>query len=230
VEGIEVCPDCKVPLVDSLSEGSSGSEEEVDEALIDEENEETEDENLEDIEQVLLSYSDEAPNEEMIEELKERARLIAETKSYKPKSDTMSENRSAAFALLSVGIAGALVLVLNALKIIRLPLDGFSMTTVYLIMGGLFLVFIITGIRSAIKVKKLAGAVKDEAELKDKILDFIEINKDKYRVSSELEKEEAFLEKCSLAVKDIESEFEDLEPGFAYYVVDRFAGDLLYEN
>ena len=223
VEGIENCPDCNVPLVDSLEE----SEEETEFSEIENLDE---DEIVEEVEKNLIPGLDEMPSMEEIEERLEQQKKLTELISYKSKADLISENRSGAFALLSVGIVGGAVLILNALKVIKLPIYGFSLISLNVIMGAFFGAFVLFGIISCLKIKKLKPAAAHEAELIPKIQAFVEERIPDYKVDEELSTEEAYLVKCDMAVKDVEENFPDLEPGFAYYVVDKYVGDSLNED
>ncbi|MBP5151876.1 MAG: hypothetical protein ILP13_03045 [Lachnospiraceae bacterium] len=216
VEGSTECPDCKVKLVDSLEEAED----------IHEEIEEMEDA----IEENFQPLMEEAPDEETMKAIYELRKALEEMPNYKAKSDMMAEHRSAAFALLLCGILGACALLLNAFGIIKLPVSGFSLTMVYVVMGLLFFIFLVCGVRSLFRCRELKPLVEKESELKEKILAFVNERKDTYKTSEDSSPEEAYLEKCKTAVVDVEAEFPDLEPGFAYYVVDRFAGDLSDED
>ena len=216
VEGSTECPDCKVKLVDSLEEAED----------IHEEIEEMEDA----IEENFQPLMEEAPDEETMKAIYELRKALEEMPNYKAKSDMMAEHRSAAVALLVCGILGACALLLNAFGIIKLPVSGFSLTMVYVVMGLLFFIFLVCGVRSLFRCRELKPLVEKESELKEKILAFVNERKDTYKTSEDSSPEEAYLEKCKTAVADVEAEFPDLEPGFAYYVVDRFAGDLSDED
>ncbi|MCR4727800.1 MAG: hypothetical protein K5796_04030 [Lachnospiraceae bacterium] len=223
VEGIENCPDCKVPLVDTLEESDAETEfKEIEE--LDEE------ELVEEVEKDLVPGLDEMPSMDEIEERLEQQKKLMDLVNYKSKAELISENRSGAFALLSVGIIGGAVLLLNAFKVIKLPISGFSLISLNVIMGGFFGVFVLCGILSCLKIKKLKVAAELEEELIPKVRAFVEERISKYKTEEAISPEEAYLIKCDMAVKDIEENFPDLEPGFAYYVVDKYVGDSLNED
>ncbi len=222
VDGITECPDCKIPLKISLEEEpefmqaiDSPLEEELEEA----------------VEENYIPMTGEVPYEDEIKEMVERRRLIDEMPVYKSVADSVANNRSGAAALIACGMIGGAALILNAFGLIHLPVSGFSLVLVYVVMGCLFFAFFVSGWLSLYKVIKLTPQMDKERENIDKVLEFIKANKDKYKAETDgLESEEAYLKKCDLAVKDAENEFPDLEPGFAYYVVDRMAGDILDED
>ena len=232
VAGIKICPDCKVELKPSLVEKPDflkSLDEDI--TALDESGEEL----TEDVEEAIENgqidpLAGPIPNEEMIKAILERRRMIEEIPVYTAKSTSLANNRSGASALLLCGVIGCTALVLNLCGVIKLPIGGSSMVMTSIIMGTLFLAFLISGILCLLKVVKLSPEVEKEKELSDRILQYIKENRGKYRTDPGLSPEEAYLEKSAAAVKDIEAEFPDLEPGFAYYVVDELAGDLLDED
>lgn len=223
VDGVTICPDCKSVLVDSLSEESNQDNSSYDEDMYNEEV----------MSGIPVSAADFDP-----EELKAQVELINRIKEvkaqalYKPKTDRYEDNKSGAFVLLACGIIGAAVLILNALGVFKLPMTGFSLTLVYVVMGCLFFVFIVMGIRSSVLLKSLALEVDEEKENIEKLLSFIKAKKEEgvYKKPSIENYETDYLELSEKVVSDLSIEFPDMEPGFAFYVVDRFAGDIIDED
>lgn len=223
VEGVTVCPDCKSALVDNLNEDSVTEENLADDKLIhyDFYNKSDEDDNE------AAAAEAEIARLEMIE----RMRGIMDNPPYKSKEDALSENKSGAFVLIVFGIIGVGILLLNALGIISLPFYGYSLNLVYIVMGTLFAVFFISGIRSLLKIKKLKPEVVKEKEDIDKVVSFIreKCNNGAYRLDKD-NYEESYLQISNTAVKDVEEAFPDLEKGFAFYIVDRFGSDIFDED
>lgn len=218
VKGISVCPDCKSTLVESLDEVS-----EQDFA-------ETELTNGYDAE---AFYSDDESQEAMEAQLEmmEAMKKIMDNPPYKSKEEALEGNKSGALVLIAFGLLGIAVLVLNAVGIIHLPMNGFSLTLVNVVMGFLFFIFLVSGINAKMKIRKLKPEVEKEKEDIEKILSFIrerkqngeyEIDKDNYEIS--------YLEVSERVVKDVEAEYPDFVKGFAFYVVDRFGSDILDED
>lgn len=218
VEGIKICPDCKSVLVDSLDD-SEDIFSELDETAI--------------MEEIVAPYIDELPDEETRIEMMERIKRAASIPKYSSLADSYDENKSGAYVLFVCGALGIILVVMFICNIIHLPLNGFSATLTKIVMGLLFLVFLISGIRSLIKMKDLKPQVVKEKEKIDEIVEFIKAKKasGEYSLDPESEDyEEKYLLLCEKAVSDIDASFEDLEPGFSFFVVDRFAGDILDEN
>ncbi|MBO4678361.1 MAG: hypothetical protein J5626_01680, partial [Lachnospiraceae bacterium] len=100
-------------------------------------------------------------------------------------------------------------------------------------MGALFLIFLLSGILSAVKSSKLKPEAEAEKELIDKMVAYVRERKQAgaYPVSKQGDNFETdYIKLTDTVVSDVEENFKDLEPGFAYYVVDRFASDILDED
>jgi len=81
-------------------------------------------------------------------------------------------------------------------------------------------------------MKSLKPEVAKEKDNIETVLNYIKNQKmaGEYSISSDEVYEEAYLKISEKAVADIKNEFPDLEPGFAFYVVDRYGSDLIDEN
>lgn len=152
--GVTYCADCKVELVDELPE-----EDEFEEALAAEE------------------ISDYIPEDDDTED-------TSINRTYKNKKDKAEDFKSSAYTLLIVGVVGMVALVLLELGIIpsRLAAPGKYLT--YLVMGGLFIVFIVMGFNSLKSSKKYASEAADEDERTARIMDWAKENITKERVVS----------------------------------------------
>ncbi len=219
VKGCTVCPDCKCDLVEALEEES------VPKSI--------QEFSKEDIESIVNPYLDEIPSEEEQLEMLERIKKIKEAPVYKSKEERFTEYKSGAGVLLACGFIGALVLILGAVGVLNFPLSGFFAILMYTVMGLLFFVFLVCGKNSITKANALKPLVLKEKEAIQKILEFIENKKalGEYSLNKESEDYETlYLNLSETVVNDVNEAFPDLEPGFSFYVVDRFAGDILDEN
>ena len=219
VEGIKICPDCNAELVDSLDdiENAADVEEQISEAAYQE---------------MAQIYGEDMPTEEEREEIMNRIKTAMKTPGYKSKEEEYINNRSGAGVLVVCGIMGIAVLLCNALGVFSLPVSGLSLTLCYIVMGCLFFVFLVSGIRSIIKAKILKPEVAEEKAKIDEILEYIKSQKEAgaYKVTDGEISESDYLVINETVVNDVNEHFEGLEEGFAFYVVDRFAADLLYED
>ena len=226
VEGIKTCPDCNVDLVDVLKEEQEEVLPGVSEEYAEEVGVALEEEMPEDITNI-------SPEEmEAIMLRAEQLKNFEENPTYKSKKEKLQNHQSAYGVLIISGILGLVVILLDIFKVITLPLSGSSRTLTFIVLGVLFCVFLVTGFLSLFSVKKLKPEVEKEEKLIEEIVDFIKANKlgGSYKKPSPDNYEADYLELNNKVVSDVKETFPDLEPGFAYYVVDRFAGDILDED
>lgn len=226
VEGIKVCPDCNVELVEKLNEEEVSFDPELANNLSDEVAEALEEEMPQDIEKLT-------PEEmEAIMLRAEQLKNFEENPVYKSKKDKLLNNKSAYGVLIVSGFLGLAVIILDIFGVITLPLAGSSRTLTFIVLGVLFFVFLLTGFISFRSVKRLKPEVEKEEKLINDIVEFIKQNKlnGNYKKPNPENYESEYLELNNKVVSDVKDAFPDLEPGFAYYVVDRFAGDILDED
>lgn len=239
VAGIKVCPDCKEALVDELSEET--------EVTVDKDyynNQESFDETLqaesgidknEVMKEIFATLKAKGMSDEEITAMLEsiQNQKNSASKTYKPVSDKLEEHKSGSVVLTICGIVGILVLVLNALKVISLPVSGFQFYLVNVVMGFLFLVFLFSGIKSFVTVKKLRPMVAKEQLDIEEILKFVKGKKAEgvFDVKSDdFSMEELSLVYTNIAVREIEKNYSELPVGFAYYVVDKFYSEIFEEE
>ena len=82
-------------------------------------------------------------------------------------SDKYKDITSSALTMLIVGIAGILFMILVLTDIIPLPLNSSTAWLFDSVMGGIFIIFVISGIVSFMHAKQ----VKIDAEEEDKLID-----------------------------------------------------------
>lgn len=239
VPGIKVCPDCKEALVDSLDEISDETEniEELSDIYAEEASEEPdgfEEElaNNETLKSIVETLRSKGLSDDDIKNVIQSAQMRAMSSKggrYDCIKDKAEENKSATGILLVCGIAGVIVMLLNAFGVIHLPLSGFSFVLTYIVMGILFAIFIFSGIKSHLTYKRLLPEVKREEERIKKVIDFLKNEYDEGRFNipgAGFSMEEESLIIYNTAIKDVESAFDNLKPGFAAFVLDNYYSDI----
>ena len=171
-DGYTLCADCGAELVDFLSDDVK----EDDIAPSDESSEEviSENELSETIDNIKLQLG--TLSAEELQELVDKETKAASVKPYVKASDRAENYRSSAFALLFVGIIGVIFLILSYLKIIPLNLAPNISVIFYVVMGLLFVVFIVIGVKSLSSAKAIADTAEDEDALTDRIYTFFKEN------------------------------------------------------
>lgn len=247
VEGKTICPDCNTELVATLEEANEieNLEDELNDivnASLDDEDSydpSTEFGNRESsntikssdaIDMIVNVLKAKGVPEEEIQGIIESAIRRAEIpdSTYKCIKDRYEENRSSAAVLIGCGIIGVVVLLLNALKIINLPFHGSSFWIVTIVLGLFFLIFVFSGIRSVMVAKKLQPELAVEEDKITMAVNYLKELYDTGRFSmyDDLPMEEKSLVISNMAVSSLEGHFDDLAPGFAYYVTDRFYSEI----
>lgn len=256
-EGIKECHECKVPLVDDLSQAPVtviyGEQDKLEEILqfcennglktgfirhIEEEHALHLFFNREELEDATKCVKVYMAEKEM-ERLAERADIPMEENvknSYVDKREKAAEYKSSAFVLIIVGVAGLAALVLIYLDI----LPGFnSLKNNYLfigVMGLLFLIFLITGIMSYAKVKEiLAQALKDE-DIFSKAGKFMDEMLTKEAVdravgkSGDVSEEEIYFKRAEYMGNVLKDEFPDMEEALCEKLIEERYYELYESN
>lgn len=218
VAGKTICPDCNAELVDSLDDTVEQVPDELSYAAI------------------MGKPLDELETDDSIDSIRlalaENMRQAVEAEKYQCIEDSYIENRSGAGVLIFCGLLGLTALLLNYLGVFNIPMRGFSLVLTYVVMGCLFFVFLISGIRSAIKAKTLKPLVEKEKNDIEKAVQFLKTSLDSYEYKNLKEEgsEVAYLNIYDKAAKDLKLFLTDAPEGFSSYVCDKYLGDLLDEN
>lgn len=165
-DGIKVCADCKVDLVDSIETVT-----------------ETEEENL-----TIVEINDDIESAD--EEVTSNVSIIKKAGVYQDSAQLSKENKSSAYILLTLGILGVIALVLIFFDVIPLYSGMTSKIITSVVMGTLFVVFIIMGIASMKNAKKLDEMAVSESNLSKEIMNFCEQNLSSESIDNDLQDEE----------------------------------------
>ena len=199
-EGIKEFSDCKIPLIDYYPE--EDYKEETDTPYYSEE-------------QVTL-YEEETFHEED-DEVQVQAEPIH---TYQDKKSKAEDFKSSAYTLLIVGILGIAALLLIELHIIPIYLVAPGKYITYGVMGALFLIFIVVGIRSFASAKKYAEEAIEEDDLTNQINRWCKDNLtkqmiiDKAAIQTELPEEMKYFKYFDTLKKMITEQFGALDASY----------------
>lgn len=211
-EGITVCADCKVELVDSLEEAEAVQETEV-------QAEETEapEEMFADEEEVTGEEAEEA----------EAPVSREHTSLYVSSAARAEDNKSSAYTLLIIGSIGLVLVVLMIMGVIPFFSNSTTKVLTYVVMGSLFGIFIIMGIVSFRNAAKFARKAAFEEELSGEMQKWAKEHLTKEKIDAMLAPEELELpaellyfkraEKCRQC---LESQYMYLEEGFLEHFIE----------
>lgn len=211
-EGIEKCSDCKIPLVSYYPMGEYHEEEESE--YITDEN-------------VLMEYAEELSQSDQIMQAKGTS-----VRAFQAKKTKAEDYKSSGYILIAVGLIGLLAIVLMELHIFPIYLAAPSKYISYGVMGGLFLIFIISGIHSFISAKKYAAEAKAEDDLAENIRSWTKDNITKQviveraNLSDKMPDEMKYFKYMAILKTMITDEFGDLEASFLDSLSEEFYSEL----
>ncbi len=153
-EGVLKCAECKVELVPSLEK----VEDSVDETL------------FADAVEDMMSAIDEEKEEN--QETETPRPIWRGTKVYQNSAQLSDENKYSAYLLITLGILGIIALVLIFFDVIPLYSGLVSKIITGVVMGTLFVVFIVMGIVSMKNAKKFNQIAENENQLLSEITEY----------------------------------------------------------
>lgn len=209
-EGISVCADCKVELVDSLEEVKEAQAEEV-------QAEETEAPEEMSVEEEAVATEE----EEEAQAPRERTSL------YVSSAARAEDNKSSAYTLLIIGSIGLVLVILMIMGVIPFFSNSTTKVLTYVVMGALFGIFIIMGIVSFRNAAKFARKAAFEEELSGEMHKWAKEQLTKEKIDAMLAPEDLNLpeellyfkraEKCRQC---LESQYMNLEEGFLEHFIE----------
>lgn len=140
-------------------------------------------------------------------------------------SNVRAENyKSGAGVLIGVGAIGVVALILINLGVIPLSFPGSTILMINVVMGALFLIFLIVGVSSFISYKKLIKQAGEEESLEDKIYEWSDKILNKNLLDSEVNEndtdEEKFFARTEALRKQLVEAFPELDEGFKEHIIE----------
>ena len=231
-EGIEKCADCKVNLVETL-ENVAVSDEDKQQML-------TEEEAMAVAKEILGKDVTEDKNIHFIDREAEitAVRVAKKAGIYRKSSELSSENKASAYILLSISILGIIVLVLVCMDISPIYHGTVSKITSSIVLGTLFVVFIVMGIFSLKSAKILSKKAAEEGDLSKEIKNYIKDNFSAESIDDVLSKEEDW-DECSEEINyfkrveyiksRINNQFMNLEEDYVDFICDEIYTEFFEE-
>lgn len=164
-------------------------------------------------------------SEQNIKQEEKNVPLMEMNDIYEKPQERATEYKSGAAALLVIGVAGAIALLLADFGIINFPMFGSGKVLINVVMGGMFLAFIILGISSAKTYRKLLKEGESDNALENEIVEWIHLNltADIIKESDVAgEQEEVLYFNRIKIIKDgICNNFPDTDAAFVDYVAEK---------
>ncbi|MBR3807705.1 MAG: hypothetical protein IKJ15_04965 [Lachnospiraceae bacterium] len=214
-EGIKKCADCDTLLVDSLEEKITlFAEEPVDE----------------EIKKIVPKDVLENKNINFLDRDSDVAavQVIKKAGVYRDSKELFLENKSSAYMLLTVGIIGIIVLALICTDVIKIYFSLTSKIISGVVMGSLFVTFIVMGIATLKNAKKYGEKAKAEGDLTTNILDYCADNLTPMTVDrackdeewDELSEEMKYFKRIDYIKDFITGHFMNLEEDYVSFLAD----------
>lgn len=162
IAGITRCADCGVELVESLPQKKNFTMENI--------SQETADFNEKNLANDFVKQNDN-PNDQRPEILFNEPEEIV-SRTYVSKRDKKDDISSTAYTFTIVGAIGVILLLLCLFGIIPIGISGYMKIMGSIVMGGMFLVFLVIGIRSFQQLKGMDEVIASEEKAFKEITDW----------------------------------------------------------
>lgn len=256
-EGYSVCADCGCKLVDEIGAemvGYFGTEEEIDNIIeyLDSEGFDftykrynSKDGQYElilqesmkaQVRDAMVKYIRSHKNaEESESDMSSQTTLIEDdeeivVKRYKKPLERAAEYKAGAQTLLFVGFVGIAFLVLMDVGVVKLNFTTDRRMLINIVMGGMFLLFVILGFASVKTYKKLLSQSKVDDELERNIVEWFNANITVEKLTAGEDKktpeEMLFFNRFKTLKSSIKSQFPDIEASFLEYMTDKLYNEL----
>lgn len=225
VEGVTVCADCGCDLVESLDD----READIRDDLLEEPEFFADCSDAGDLEGELPEDMANAVH------LGKSMRQAASEGVYEDSAKKSEEFRSGAYTLLFVGVLGLVVLVALISGVLPIRLNPSSQWMTCLVMGALFIIFIVMGVLSLQSSKKLAAKAVKEGSLKEDMKAYCKEEVDKNALDEaagvlESDPSEMRYFKRTESLKQVLSEqFPEAESGYLDNFVDEMYPEIFGE-
>lgn len=222
-EGFTTCSECKVDLVESL-ETKEDSEREK--KLVVDASSLLMDAIMEDEEFKELVLSD----DEIVNNLK--ANRVKPVKPYVLPEDRMRDYLDSTIILLGMGGIGIIVILLSMFGVINLPFGTLGLIMFYVVMGGLFVIFILCGLSSMRKYINLKSSLEYVYKKEQRIMEWSEEKlvpeffEEKLQSVSE---DEMYFERSRIISEALKEEFPNLDESYLQYLVDKLEEKIFEE-
>lgn len=214
-EGIVKCADCDTLLVDSLEEKVTlFAEEPVDE----------------EIKKIVPKDVLENKNINFLDRDSDVAAVQVNKKAgvYRDSKELFLENKSSAYMLLTVGVIGIIVLALICTDVIKIYFSLTSKIISGVVMGSLFVTFVVMGIATLKNAKKYGEKAKAEGDLTTNILDYCADNLTPMTIDrackdeewDELPEEMKYFKRIDYIKEFITGHFMNLEEDYVSFLAD----------
>lgn len=207
VSGITRCVDCDCDLVESLD--------------FDTDTEEPED--------IFVSKQ---AMEDYIEE-KESSSNAAPSHTYISKKAKKEDVKSTAYTFLLVSIAGFILLGLFYAGVLPLYVADYMKVIIGIVMGTMFLVFFVVGVRSFLEIKVLDAESSEEENLFHEVTEWFKSTHTTESIDAKIDttasNEQLYFSRYEVMEQIISEKYPDLEASFFDHIIEELYSELFSE-
>ncbi len=236
VEGFTHCADCDCDLVESLDMTEDFEYEIKNNFLSREESKKIlKQKMLIEAEENLSSddISDEDLEENVLDEIAEATKKIAPAHAYVSKSTKKEDVKSTAYTFLIVSIAGFILLGLFLAGVLPIYVASYMKVIISIVMGAMFLIFFIIGVRSFRDIKKLENEADTEKELYQEVTDWFKENYSAEKIDAQADtsvgKEQLYFSRYEVMSELITEKYDSLEDSFLDHIIEELYSDIFSE-
>ena len=205
VEGITVCADCGSELVESLTEAAGEAE-------------------------AADNFSDDSGLDEP-ETQPETERVALSRGVYKDNAQKAADCKDSGYTLTVIGGIGLLAVILSAAGVLPFQLRGSAAVLSYGVMGAMFLIFLVIGVRSIQSAGIFKKKALTESNVKEEIMNWSRENLDAGRVDASLpdgtfSEEENYFRRTAYMKEQIAQSFVNLEDGFLDNLIEELYAEI----
>lgn len=215
VSGVTHCPDCDVDLVEALS---------------DQEADVNQEELKEQLEAAKESVCSQLEQDEEIDQQEAEKDISTQIPVYIEKSAKYNDVKSTAFTFTIIGVLGIICIVLFDAGFFSLNIASYMKIMMNLVMGTLFVIFTIVGIRSFLQLKVLSLEVTKEEETTNEINTWFQEHYSSKDIDSsfstdELSEEQLYFKRYEKMKQMISNQYSNLSEDYLDHMI-----ELLYHE
>ena len=150
---------------------------------------------------------------------------------YKDNAQKAADCKESGYTLVGVGALGLLAGILSAAGVIPMRMQGSAAVLSYGVMGTVFLIFLVVGIRSMQSAKSYRKKALKESNLKEQIMNWCRENLTAEKIETALteeglSEEEKYFKRTEQMKTLISHSFINIEEGFLDNLIDEFYPEL----
>ncbi len=208
VPGITQCADCGVALVESLEAYEAAEKEASD---------------------IFRDNVDEPVSEEAAQDAPVKA-----AHAYVSKKSKTEDMKSTAYTFTIVGIAGLILLVLFAAGVLPIYTADYMKVMICIVMGALFFVFFVIGIRSFAQIKSYSDAADSEEQLLSDVLTWFRDTYDAAAIDDEVvpgqQEEILYFARYEVMRRYITEQYPDVEESLLDHIIETLYAEFFTDN